>query len=407
MQRLVVDEGGELIAGHGRHQALAAGTSPRCGVLVATRLDRGGKAPFAFLDNSCSGDRLGRRKAAEGRNASLHELGVPLDQLGFDAWPGRRLLHMCVRRASPIPTRRRRRRRRHVGRGDVWLLGGRHRLTCGDSTNPDDVARVLAGAKPHLMVTDPPYGVEYDPAWRVRAGRRRRQAVGEVLNDDRADWREAWALFPGDVAYIWHAGSHCGEVRQFARGLPVQDSRPHRLGQAAPRVRPQRLSFPARAVLLCRQGWRRRAVAFRARARGRDLYGPRGQARPFRPRGADGPQAIDRLEHRAHQVRNRPRHAKAGRGDEAADRKQFAAGRGVYEPFSGSGTTLIAAEITGRKCYAIELNEPYVDIDVKRWQNFTGLAATLEGDGRTFDRGGPRPRRAAAAPVRSPPEQAA
>ena len=52
--------------------------------------------------------------------------------------------------------------------GDLWLLGG-HRLLCGDATNPDDVQKVLAGLRPHLMVTDPPYGVDYDPAWRNRA----------------------------------------------------------------------------------------------------------------------------------------------------------------------------------------------------------------------------------------------
>ena len=67
------------------------------------------------------------------------------------------------------------------------------------------------------MVTDPPYGVEYDAAWRnrvVRANgtRVRARATGKVLNDDRADWREAWALFPGHVAYVWHAGLHAGEV---------------------------------------------------------------------------------------------------------------------------------------------------------------------------------------------------
>jgi DNA modification methylase len=94
----------------------------------------------------------------------------------------------------------------------VWLLGGTP-ANLRRLTNPEDVARVLAGGKPHLMVTDPPYGVKYDPAWRVRAGHGSEgQAVGQVLNDDRADWREAWALFPGDVAYIWHAGSHCGAV---------------------------------------------------------------------------------------------------------------------------------------------------------------------------------------------------
>jgi DNA modification methylase len=59
-------------------------------------------------------------------------------------------------------------------------------------------------------------------------------------------------------------------------------------------------------------------------------------------------------------------------------------GQAVYEPFSGSGTTIIAAEMTGRVAYAIEISPAYVDMAVKRWQDFTGEAATLEGDGRTF-----------------------
>jgi len=60
-------------------------------------------------------------------------------------------------------------------------------------------------------------------------------------------------------------------------------------------------------------------------------------------------------------------------------------GQAVYEPFCGSGTTIIAAAMTGRACHAIELSPAYVDVGVKRWQDFTGEAATLEGDGRTFD----------------------
>jgi ParB-like chromosome segregation protein Spo0J len=99
--------------------------------------------------------------------------------------------------------------------GDLWLLGG-HRLVCGDATNPVDVQKALAGAQPHLMVTDPPYGVDYDPAWRNRANwargeNHRGRALGEVTNDDRADWREAWILFPGDIAYVWHGALH-GEM---------------------------------------------------------------------------------------------------------------------------------------------------------------------------------------------------
>lgn len=59
-------------------------------------------------------------------------------------------------------------------------------------------------------------------------------------------------------------------------------------------------------------------------------------------------------------------------------------GQAVYEPFSGSGTTIIAAEITGRSCHAIELMPQYVDVAVERWQAFTGEAAKLEADGRAF-----------------------
>ena len=59
-------------------------------------------------------------------------------------------------------------------------------------------------------------------------------------------------------------------------------------------------------------------------------------------------------------------------------------GEAVYEPFLGSGTTLIAAETTGRICFGIELDPIYVDVAIRRWQAFTGRAATLQSDGRTF-----------------------
>ena len=88
--------------------------------------------------------------------------------------------------------------------GDVWVMG-KHRIICGDSTHADTVAKCLNGVKPHLMVTDPPYGVEYDADWRNKAKRPDGSsyggfALGKVENDSRADWSEAWSLFPGDVA---------------------------------------------------------------------------------------------------------------------------------------------------------------------------------------------------------------
>ncbi len=59
-------------------------------------------------------------------------------------------------------------------------------------------------------------------------------------------------------------------------------------------------------------------------------------------------------------------------------------GQAVYDPFLGSGTTIIAAEMEGRVCYGIELDPAYCDVIVKRWQDFTGKEAVLDGDGRTF-----------------------
>jgi DNA modification methylase len=97
--------------------------------------------------------------------------------------------------------------------GDLWTCG-RHHVLCGDATSQEDVARLFGDAKPFLMVTDPPYGVEYDPRWRERAGLGRQRQVGAVVNDGRADWSAAYQLFPGDVAYVWHAGVHAVEVAQ-------------------------------------------------------------------------------------------------------------------------------------------------------------------------------------------------
>ena len=74
------------------------------------------------------------------------------------------------------------------------------------------------------MVADPPYGVDYDPAWRNESGSSRTRRTGKVMNDDRADWRAAWALFPGQVAYVWHGALHAGTVAEslVASGFDIR-----------------------------------------------------------------------------------------------------------------------------------------------------------------------------------------
>ena len=244
--------------------------------------------------------------------------------------------------------------------GDVWLLG-KHRIVCGDSTDADCVAKCLNGVAPHLMVTDPPYGVEYDPGWREKAGvATSGSAKGKVLNDDKADWREAWALFPGDVAYVWHAGLFAGVVGDslVACGLHLRSQIIWDKGQ----------------LVLSRGDyhWEHEPCWYAVK------------------KGATGHWAGDRKQTTIWHI-PKPKKNETGHGTqkpvECMKRpieNNSSAGQAVYEPFSGSGTTIIAGEMTGRLIHAIELNPAYVDVAVKRWQDFTGQEATHAETGKTF-----------------------
>ena len=244
--------------------------------------------------------------------------------------------------------------------GDVWLLG-KHRLVCGDSTDADTVAKVLNGIAPHLMVTDPPYGVEYDPAWREQAGvAASGSAKGKVLNDDKADWREAWALFPGDVAYVWHAGLFAGVVGDSLAASGFQ-------------LRSQIIWDKGQLVL----------------SRG-DYHWEHEPCWYAVKKGAKGHWSGDRKQTTVWHIA-KPKKNETGHGTqkpvECMKRpieNNSSPGQAVYEPFSGSGTTIIAGEMTGRSVHAIELNPAYVDVTIKRWQDFTGKQATLEATGATF-----------------------
>ncbi len=253
--------------------------------------------------------------------------------------------------------------------GDLWLLG-RHRILCGDSTVAIDVERALGAVEPHLMVTDPPYGVNYDPAWRNEAGRSVNgqtvrplgaRAVGKVENDDRADWSEAWALFPGTVVYVWHAGIKAGIVQASLEAC----------------------GFDTRAQIV----WAKNNFAI-----GRGHYHCKHEPCWYAVRkGATGQWAGD---HKQTTVWDIDKNLKSETGHgtqkpvECMRRpieNNSSRGQAVYDPFCGSGTTIIAAEQTGRACHAIEIAPAYVDVAVKRWQAFTGLEAKLDGDGRSFE----------------------
>jgi len=242
--------------------------------------------------------------------------------------------------------------------GDVWRLG-RHRLACGDSTDQEVVGLALYGVRPHLMVTDPPYGVSYDPAWRNRARPGATKRVGLVENDHRADWREAWALFPGEVAYVWHGALHAPTVAESLTAT----------------------GFEIRAQII----WAKERLVM-----GRGHYHWQHEPCWYAVRGT-GHWSGDRKQTTLWQIANRNQDAETTHGTqkpvECMKRpieNNSSLGQAVYEPFSGSGTTIIAAEMTGRSCHAIEVSPAYVDVAVLRWQTFTGEQALLENAGGSF-----------------------
>jgi DNA modification methylase len=254
--------------------------------------------------------------------------------------------------------------------GDVWVLG-KHRIICGSSTDAHVIAKLLAGEKPRLMVTDPPYGVEYEPDWRNHAEIRGRKvgatATGKVLNDDKADWREAWALFPGDVAYVWHAALHSPTVAESLRACGFE-------------LRSQVVwNKPVMVIGRGHYHWKHEACWYVVRKGGTGGWqGDRKQTTVWdipnmhRNQGdVDDGKTVHGTQKPVECMR-RPIENNSLPGD------------GVYEPFSGSGTTIIACEMTDRRCFAAELDPTYVDVAVERWQRFAGAVARLEETGESF-----------------------
>jgi len=246
--------------------------------------------------------------------------------------------------------------------GDRFVLG-RHRLICGDATSADDVKRLLAGACPILMVSDPPYGVAYQPEWRHRAGVNRASSSTGIKNDDRADWTPAWRLFPGSVAYVWHAGLHSAVVQQSLEASGFE-------------VRSQVIWVKPRLVLSRGDYHWQHEPSFYAVRRGHASNWCGGRAET----------TVWEVTERSDIVQDGTVHPT--RKPVALMRRAILnssrAGQGVYDPFLGSGTTLLAAEKTGRCCFGVEIDPKFVDLAIRRWQAATGKDAFLDGTSQTF-----------------------
>lgn len=361
---VLVDEDGTLIAGHGRILAARQLGIAEIPTMMARGWTDAQKRAYRVADNKLTENSTWDTDKLRLELGELKLDGFDLSLTGFgDLELGSLLADRTEGLTDPddvpeVPER-------PVSQmGDLWLLG-RHRLLCGDSTVATDVDRVLGGVEPHLMVTDPPYGVEYDADWRNHAFRSDGtpsdgRAIGKVQNDNRADWREAWALFPGDVAYVWHALLRAKQVIESLEAC----------------------EFSIRSQII----W---AKSGHVISRGHYhvqhepcLYAVR--------KGRTGHWGGDRSQTTLWKI-DKPMKSETGHSTQKPVEcmrrpieNNSSTGQAIYEPFSGSGTTIVAAEQTGRICLCLEISPAYVDVGVKRWQDFTGGKATLDGDGRTF-----------------------
>lgn len=386
---ILVDEEGTIIAGHGRVMAARLLDITEVPVITATGWSETKRRAYCLLDNRVPMNAGWDEEilAAEVRSieadladgledfdigvlgftdAEIHDLTAPLDpeptEGDGDGDGGENDLPPIEARAV-------------TARGEVWMLGG-CRVMCGDSCDAADVKTLFAGDKPEIMVTDPPYGVEYDPEWRneVRTPSAR---VGKVKNDDRADWREAWALFPGAVAYVWHASAFSDVVMDSLRavGLEVRQQviwakSKMALGRSAYHWKHEPCWYAVRKGETANwKGGRKQTTLWTLGASLSDLDD---QEEPVEGNEPEDKATIHGTQKPVELMRR-------------SILNHTDAGGVVYDPFLGSGSTLIAAQTSTRVCLGMELDPVYVDLIVRRWQAFTGHAAKLEGDGRTFD----------------------
>jgi len=253
--------------------------------------------------------------------------------------------------------------------GDLWVLGD-HRILCGDSTSPADVERLMAGETAALLSTDPPYCVDYTGADRPQgSGKDWSSKYREVEIKDLGEFLRAVlaAVLPrtrdNAAVYVWHAHLQ----------YPVIDA----VFQEFDLLRHQPIIWkkPSSTFTYAYYRWAHEPCLFGWR---------RGHKPPhYLENGMTSVWEVD-WEGKQRVVGNEHPTQKPLRLFEIPMEQHTRRGEVVLEPFSGSGSQLIAAERLRRRCRALEISPAFVDVAVRRWEQATGRQAVLDGDGGTF-----------------------
>jgi DNA modification methylase len=365
---VLIDKDNGIIAGHGRvmaAQSLALESVPciRLGHLSDTQ-----RRAYILADNRLA--EIGGGWDEEMLKLELSELGdldVDLEAIGFGAED---LAEMEMEEVTgntdpdevpeppvdPVTVL-----------GDVWVLGN-HRLMCGDSTSIDAVDKLMDGKKAQTFLTDPPYGDNVG-GLRTKAAHEREPGKGLVkrvsfiANDKEIDWlQEVFNLVPGfleddSTKMVFFKWDRFNQIKLMAD------------------------VFGEPSALCVWDRVRKASAFFRFQPQHELCFHWGNQADKKEPADLSNVWRVPKeLELKELHPTVKPMAI-----IEPALRVTTEKGKRVLDLFGGSGTTLIAAESSGRTSHLMELDPKYCDVIIKRWQDFTGKKAIHESSGKTFD----------------------
>ena len=376
---LVVDAEGVVHAGNGRLEAMRALGWSQVSI-VRTSLPPAKLKAFAIADNRtpelAGWNDEGLLAALSAMDETMRGI-VGFSAADFDKLPG----NAEVKEDTPPAEFQ----TAVTKAGDVWLLGD-HRLLCGSSTVLEDVQRVMAGDKAALVATDPPYLVDYTGKRVGKSGKDWSEEYNEVEIKDadgffRALFTNALSVMaPHAAIYCWHAHRRVGCLQKVWADLQILDH------QQLVWIKPTSVFGSCMYHFQhepCMVGWRQGSKPKHDGRHGTTSVW-------VLPSDVRAQVSLDEMsdviaadwDGKSRPVGNEHPTEKPVEIFARPIRKHTDPGDVVFEPFSGSGSQLSAAEQLGRKCRAIELSPVFVDVAVRRWQRLTGKAAVLQGSGR-------------------------
>lgn len=354
---VIIDGDRGIIAGHGRVLAARKLGLKEVPALEVSGLTDAQRRAYILADNKLALNAGWDTDLLKVELADLQTEGFDVDLIGFNADELAKLLADKTEGLTDEDAVPETPVRAVTVLGDVWVLG-KHRVMCGDSTSIDAVEKLMAGKQADLLHTDPPYGVSYDG----KGGSKDWQMIKNdaVVGDGLVDFLVAAFNCANSVLsekaawYIWHGYKG---TREFYEALRLAGKEPgaqivwvkNGLGTMWSNYRPKH------ECAIYVSG---------------DFYGGYDQSTVWE---------VKRERDYVHPTQ------KPLELVEKALENSSKAGDIVIDCFGGSGSTLIAAEKTGRTARLMELDPKYCDVIVKRWQEFTGQKAVHEATGRTFD----------------------